>query len=35
MDIKIKLLSLLLVSALFSASVALAQVWPQLAGLIL
>lgn len=34
MDIKIKVVSLLLVSVLFSASVALAQLWPQLASLI-
>ena len=34
MDIKIKVVSLLLVSALFTASVALAEVWPQLLKLI-
>lgn len=35
MDIKIKVLSLVFVSALFSASVALAQLWPQLADLLI
>lgn len=34
MDIKIKVVSLLLVSAVFTASVALAQVWPQLLRLV-
>lgn len=34
MDIKIKVVSLLLVSILFTASVALAQLWPQLLSLI-
>lgn len=34
MDIKIKVVSLLLVSLLFTASVALAQVWPQLFSLV-